>query len=113
VSRISLAETNSLPNNVVPVAKELFLDIAAELQTAGARIPEKIEGLTLGPQLSDGSYELLVASDNDFSITQNDTSTQFDVCSDGKAWQQVAIDAGCPAGLSLIPTFLFSFKTAR
>jgi len=113
VNGISLAETNSLPANVVPVAKTLFLDVVAELQQAGAVIPEKIEGMTIGPRLADDSYELLLASDNDFSVTQNDSNVQFDVCTNGKNTKQVMIDAGCPAGLSLIPTFLMSFKTAK
>src|SRR5262249_45950822 len=54
VSRISLAETNELPRAVVPIQKTLFLDAAAELRRAGAMIPEKMEGLTIGPQLADG-----------------------------------------------------------
>ncbi len=113
VSSISLAETNTLPRGVVPVAKTLFLDVVPELQKAGAVMPEKIEGLTIGPKLTDGTYELLLASDNDFSVTQNDSSVQFDVCTNGKTSQQVSIDAGCPSGLSLIPTFLMSFKTSK
>jgi len=113
VNAISLAETNSLPSGVVPVAKTLFLDVVAELQQAGAVIPEKIEGMAIGPRLADGTYELLLASDNDFSVTQNNSNLQFDVCTNGKAVQQVSIDAGCPEGLSLIPTFLMSFKTAK
>jgi hypothetical protein len=111
VSRISLAETNTLPAGVTPVSKAIFLDLLAELKQARSAVPEKIEGLTIGPRLADGSYELLMASDNDFSVTQNDSGTQFDVCTDGKKSQQVAIDAGCPPGLALIPTFLLSFKT--
>jgi hypothetical protein len=85
----------------------------AELQHPGAVIPAKIEGIAIGPRLADGTYELLLASDNDFSVTQNDSNLQFDVCTDGKIAQQVSIDAGCPSGLSLIPTFLFSFKTSK
>jgi hypothetical protein len=70
-----------------------------------------MEGLAIGPRLADGTYELLVASDNDFSVTQNDSNVQFDVCTDGQTWQQVSIDDDCPKGLSLIPTFLLSFKS--
>jgi len=113
VTSISLAETNALPPGVVPVAKTLFLDALAELQKAHAVIPAKIEGIAIGPRLADGTYELLLASDNDFSVTQNDSELQFDVCTDGKIARQVPIDVGCPAGLSLIPTFLFSFKTGK
>ena len=110
VSRVSLAETSTLPTDVVPVTKSLFLDVLAELQQAGSMVPEKIEGLTIGPRLADGSYELLLASDNDFSVTQNNSGTQFDVCTNRETSRQVAIDAGCPPGMSLIPTFLISFK---
>ncbi|HEY9690917.1 MAG TPA: esterase-like activity of phytase family protein [Oculatellaceae cyanobacterium] len=109
VSNISLAGSNTLPSEVVPVSKSLFLDIAAALQGVGQIIPEKLEGLTIGPKLTDGSYALLVGSDNDFSVTQNSSNTQFDVCTDGT---QVAIDSGCQNGSSLIPTYLYSFKAS-
>jgi hypothetical protein len=112
VSGISLAGTNTLPARVLPVTKTLFIDVLAELRAAGATVPEKIEGLTIGPQLVDGTYEILVGTDNDFSVTQKGVSTQLDVCTNGSTWQHVAIDAGCPVGLSLIPSFLMSFKTA-
>ncbi len=112
VSGISLSGTNTLPTEVVPVAKRLFMDLLPELRMAEARVPEKMEGLTIGPRLADGTYELLLASDNDFSVTQNNLSVQFDVCTNGVTSQQVAIDAGCPEGLSLLPTFLLSFKTS-
>jgi len=111
VSHLSLAGTNDLQPNVTPVAKTPFFDVLAELQRRGSVVPEKIEGLAIGPRLADGTYALLIASDNDFSITQNDSGAQFDVCTNGHTSQQVAIDAGCPAGMSLIPSFLLSFKT--
>jgi hypothetical protein len=41
--------------------------------------PEKWEGLTVGPRLADGSYLVLAGTDNDYSVTQNATSVQFDV----------------------------------
>jgi hypothetical protein len=111
VTRISIAGTNTLPAGVVPVAKTLFLDLVSDLKAAGSIVPEKIEGLTIGPRLSDGTYELLAMTDNDFSVTQNDSGTQFDVCTNGRTYRQVPIDAGCPAGMSLLPTLLMSFKT--
>ncbi len=109
VQNISLAGTNTLPNGVIPVNKSLFLDIAGLLQTAGMRIPEKMEGLAIGPKLKDGSYAILVGTDNDFSVTQNGSNVQFDVCSGGT---QVALDSGCPKGETLIPTYLYSFKVS-
>lgn len=110
VSGVSLAGANALPSGVVPVSKTLFLDIASALRAAGLAIPEKIEGLAVGPRLDDGTYALLVGTDNDFSVTQNSTNVQFDVCTNGTASAQVALNGACPAGLSLIPTFLYSFK---
>jgi hypothetical protein len=121
VSGVSLAGTNDLPNGVTAVSKSLFLDIRAAIASAGQIIPEKIEGVTVGPRLNDGTYALLVGTDNDYSVTQNDTNTQFNVCTDGNYtgaapttinFQEVAIDADCPTGFSLIPGFLYSFKTA-
>jgi hypothetical protein len=64
-SRMSPAGTNSLPAGVVPVSKKLFIDLLAELKAAGSIVPEKIEGLTIGPRLTDGTYELLVVTDNE------------------------------------------------
>ncbi len=111
ISGISLAGTNTLPSGVTPVSKSSspFLDIANILKTSGQPIPEKFEGLAIGPQLADGSYAILVGTDNDFSVTQNDNDVQFDVCTGGT---QVAIDGGCPKGQSLIPTYLYSFKAS-
>lgn len=57
-----------------------FLDLAANtLPELGNRVPEKWEGLTIGPRLSNGSYVVIVGTDNDYSVTQNGSGTQFDV----------------------------------
>lgn len=120
VSGISLAQdTNTLPASVNPVSKSLFLDIAAALspQNPGdwTKIAEKMEGLVIGPRLKDGSYALLIGTDNDFSVTQEDDSTtQFDICTstDGSVYSKRAIDSGCPDGQKLIPGFLYSFKVS-
>jgi len=109
VSNISLAGTDLLPASVTAVSKQNFLDIAGALQAAGQTIPEKIEGLAIGPQLADGSFALLIGTDNDFSVTQTGAGVQFDVCSGGT---QVAIDAGCPSGQTLLPTYLYSFNAS-
>lgn len=111
VSGISLVGTNNLPSGVTPVSKSSspFIDIANILKTSGQPIPDKLEGLAIGPQLADGSYAILVGTDNDFSVTQNDSNVQFDVCTGGT---QVAIGFGCPKGQSLIPTYLYSFKAS-
>lgn len=109
VSNIDLSGTNTLPDGVTAVSKSLFLDIADSLQTAGQLVPEKLEGLTIGSQLTDGSYAVLIGTDNDFSVTQTGAGVQADVCTDGTT---VAIDSGCPEGSTLIPSYLYSFKAS-
>lgn len=49
------------------------------LAALGGVSPEKWEGLAVGPRLADGSYLVLAGTDNDYSVTQNASSTQFDV----------------------------------
>src|SRR5262245_36607334 len=57
-----------------------FLNLAANtLADLGNKVPEKWEGLAIGPKLSDGSHLLLAGTDNDYSVTQNGSGTQFDV----------------------------------
>lgn len=113
VTDISLAGLNTLPSEVTPVTKSTssFIDIAELLNAQGLVIPEKLEGLTIGPQLADGSYAILMGTDNDFSVTQNeDTNEQFNVCTDGS--DDNPLDGGCPEGASLLPTYLYSFKAS-
>lgn len=54
------------------------LDGDGDVEVAG-KTPEKWEGLAIGPRLNDGSYMLLAGNDNDYSVTQNGSGTQFDV----------------------------------
>ena len=114
VAGISLANSNALPAGTVPVSKALFLDIQAALAAAGLVIPEKIEGLAFGPALSNGGRSLLVVTDNDFSVTQNGSGTQFDVCTSGAGGtsSQVALNAACPNSTGLIPNYLFAFAVS-
>lgn len=58
------------PITIVPVTKTLMVDIQSELSAAGLPTPEKIEGVTIGPQLNDGRYVLIAGTDNDISVTQ-------------------------------------------
>lgn len=113
VSGLSLAGMNDPPPGIAPVAKSLYLDVAAALAKAGHKVFEKMEGIAIGPQLADGTYALIVGTDNDFSVTQNATGVQNDVCSDlQEKTSQVAINAGCPTGQHLIPTVYAAFKSA-
>ncbi len=111
VSTVSLAGTNTLPGGVIPVTKTLFLDLKAAISAVGQLPAEKLEGLAVGPRLTDGSYALIIGSDNDFSVTQNGSNQQFDVCTDGTTSTQVPLDTSCPVGQSLIPTVVYSFTT--
>jgi hypothetical protein len=56
-----------IPADVVTVRKSPFLNLLdPKFGLAGADFPEKIEGLTFGPDLPDGRRLLIVAIDNDF-----------------------------------------------
>lgn len=117
VKEVSLANTNGLvginvntnaPVTVTPVAKSLVIDVQAALVAAGLTVPEKLEGLTIGPQLADGTFALILGTDNDFSVTQtgNASDPQHDVCTDGS---QIALDGTCPRNSTLVPSSLFAF----
>ena len=70
VSGIDALPTTGLPAGVVAVQKALFLDLLApEFALAGEGFPEKIEGLSFGPDLADRRRLLLVTSDNDLAAT--------------------------------------------
>jgi hypothetical protein len=62
--------STAVPAGVTPVAKAPFLDLVAALGGPGPGIPEKLEGLSFGPDLADGRHLLLVTVDNDFKTTQ-------------------------------------------
>jgi len=63
--------TSGTPAGIEPVMKSLYLDLLdPAFGLAGASFPEKIEGLTFGPDLDDGRHLLLVTSDNDFIAGQ-------------------------------------------
>jgi len=71
VSGVDSLPAGALPAGVVPVTKSLFIDLldpvfGLQLNDANA-IAEKIEGLTWGPDLSDGRHVLYITSDNDLN----------------------------------------------
>ncbi len=65
----TVASLQALPTDTQPVRKRLLFDLA-EL---GVTI-DNVEGMTLGPQLADGSQSLWIVSDNNFD---QDQITQF------------------------------------
>jgi hypothetical protein len=111
VANVSLGGTNTLPSGVTAVSKTLFLDVRSALIAAGVPIAEKIEGFAFGPRLANGGISLILASDNDFSVTQNGSGTQFDVCTSGVGGtsSQVALGTACPTGTFLLPNYFYSF----
>jgi len=92
-----------LPPGVVPVSKsaqiiDLDFNTLVEL---GNKSPEKWEGLAIGPQLDNGTFLILAGSDNDYSVTQDGSGTQFDVwlrMTDGDPYNA---SIQCPLGLTV------------
>lgn len=103
------------------------------LAALGGRSPEKWEGLTVGPQLQDGSFMLLAGTDNDYSVTQNGSNVQFDVYYNPTTGARMQCDLGgttncfsiaangnvgttnlgnLPAGYALIPGVLHAYKAS-
>ena len=58
-----------------------FMDLGADtLAALGGTVPEKWEGLAIGPKLADGSFLMLAGTDNDYSVSQiAGSATQYDV----------------------------------
>jgi len=134
VSGINLA--TAAAGSYTPVTKVAtpWLDLASagtlahpSLARLGGVSPEKWEGLTIGPRLTDGSYLVLAGTDNDYSVTQDVSSVQFDasrircdigtlnncisVLDDGSTG--AAVPAGfSTAGYSLIPGVLHAYKAS-
>jgi hypothetical protein len=79
VSGVTFASSSCPAGKVSKVATP-FLDLALNGPAALAgQVPEKWEGLALGPRLNDGSYLMLAGTDNDYSVTQNASNVQYDV----------------------------------
>jgi hypothetical protein len=72
--------SSGCPEGKVSKVSTPFLDLALSgpAELAG-KVPEKWEGLAVGPRLKDGSYLMLAGTDNDYSVTQNASNVQYDV----------------------------------
>ncbi|GAB6068242.1 esterase-like activity of phytase family protein [Methylothermus subterraneus] len=114
---VSALDLDAPGASFTPVSKALspWIDLdAVTLAELGNRSPEKWEGLAIGPMLADGTYLILAGTDNDYSVTQNDSGTQFDVWFDFITGDRVqcALGENCaPAGYSLLPGVLYAYKT--
>ncbi len=72
-----------------------FIDLDTNtLAELGNKSPEKWEGLTIGPKLNDGSYLLLAGTDNDYSVSQNGSGTQFDIYYNPATGARASCDLG-------------------
>lgn len=74
VSEVTSLPAGALPAGIVPVTKTLFIDLLDPAFGLTPTIPEKIEGLSWGPDLPDGRHVLYVISDNDLDT---DLATQI------------------------------------
>jgi len=79
VSGVTFASAGC-PDGKVSKNATPFLDLALNgpAELAG-KVPEKWEGLAVGPRLDDGSYLMLAGTDNDYSVTQSAGNVQYDV----------------------------------
>jgi hypothetical protein len=121
----------SLPNDgnltaagIVPVTKSaVFLDLAANTVLPNGKKAEKWEGLTIGPRLKNGTFLILAGTDNDYSVTQNASSVQFDVYANfngGSVQRDLdqptklnGVEVGpVPSGYILIPGVLHAYKAS-
>ena len=99
-ANVNLPASGALPAGVVAAvkgAKVIDLD-ANTLAALGNKSPEKWEGLAIGPQLAGGQYLVLAGSDNDYSVTQNGSNTQFDVWFRFSDADPYAGSIQCPVG---------------
>lgn len=111
VSGLNLPASGALPSGVLAAAKSgQIIDLDTNtLASLGNKSPEKWEGLAIGPQLANGKYLILAGTDNDYSVTQNGSNTQFDVYLRMTDADPFASSIQCPVGLT---TGCFSTATA-
>ena len=100
VSNITLPATGAFAGAVIKSTKKMDLD-ADTLAALGNKSPEKWEGLAVGPLLSNGQYLLLAGTDNDYSVTQSGSGTQYDVWFDFALPDPYANSLQCPIGSTL------------
>ena len=100
VTLINLPATGNLPAGYTAAANGArVIDLDANTLAALGNIsPEKWEGLAIGPMLANGSFLILAGTDNDYSVTQNGTGTQFDVYLRASDTDPYASSIQCPIG---------------
>lgn len=102
VTDLNLPASGALPTGINAAAKSTqVMDLDANtLAALGNKSPEKWEGLAIGPQLANGKYVILAGTDNDYSVTQNGSNTQFDVYLRMTDNDPFASSIQCPVGLT-------------
>jgi hypothetical protein len=109
VSGLELPGTGELPPEITQVSKSLLLDVQAELESEGVTVAEHLEGLALVPISGDRPFALLVASDNNFSVRDeegpNGEVLLYDVFTDGT---EGPMD-GPLVDRHLLPTYVYAF----
>ncbi|RTL45014.1 MAG: esterase-like activity of phytase family protein [Burkholderiales bacterium] len=100
VTNINLPASGALPAGVLAAAKSgQVMDLDANtLAALGNKSPEKWEGLAIGPQLPNGKYLILAGTDNDYSVTQSGSGTQYDVYLRMTDADPYASSIQCPVG---------------
>ena len=89
VSQLGSLPAAGLPEGVQAVGKRPFLDFLDEkLGLRGNAFPEKLEGLSFGPDLTDGRRLLIISSDNDFVSTEPSWFWAFSVARDQRVRTQ-------------------------
>ncbi|MGH8610779.1 MAG: esterase-like activity of phytase family protein [Gammaproteobacteria bacterium] len=113
---------DALPLNVFAVSKSpVFIDLATDTVLPNGKIAEKWEGLAIGPRLKSGARVILAGNDNDYSVTQSGSGTQFDVYVDfnGNSVQRDldqptrfdGVEVGpVPDGYTLLPGVLHAYR---
>ena len=100
VSNVTLPATGAFARAVIKSTKKIDLG-ANTLAALGNKSPEKWEGLAVGPQLDNGQFLILAGTDNDYSVTQSGSGTQFDVWFDFSLSDPYANSLQCPIGTIL------------
>ena len=97
VTGIDLDAAGAVFTKVVKSTQVLDLDANTLAALGGSgKSPEKWEGLAIGPKLANGRTLLLAGTDNDYSVSQNGSNTQFDVWFDFSAADPYASSIQCP-----------------
>src|SRR5207253_7457819 len=78
VTGVVLPASGAFAGAIAKGPKVIDLD-ADKLAALGNKSSEKWEGLAIGPVLANGKTLILAGTDNDYSVTQNGSGTQFDV----------------------------------